>query len=100
MNRSTWICSGKVLPPQSEYPREVAERPQMTALGKSSCDWKRAVSHIAEGSGCVEMSLPRARHSLERNPVKKLHLIWTNASIKEIKRFSVAHVPVENTDVH
>ena len=33
------------------------------------------------------MSLPRAGHSLERNPVKTLHLIWTKASINEQKYF-------------
>ena len=33
------------------------------------------------------MSLPRSGNSLERNPVKTLHSIWTKASIKERKYF-------------
>ena len=49
-NRSSWICSGKVLPPQSEYPREVAKWPQIAALGNIIRDWKRAVSHLASQS--------------------------------------------------
>ena len=36
-----------------EDPREVAKQPQRTEPGKSSRDWKRAVSHFADGSGCV-----------------------------------------------
>ena len=52
-NRRPWLCPGKVIPPNREDQREVAERPQMTAPGKSSCDWKRAVLHFTEGSGGV-----------------------------------------------
>ena len=42
-NSIPWLFSGKVLTPQREDPREVAERPQTTALGNSSRDWERAV---------------------------------------------------------
>ena len=52
-NRSPWLFPGKVLPPKHEDQIEMAERPQTTAPGKISRDWKRAVSHFAEGSGCV-----------------------------------------------
>ena len=47
-NRIPWLYPGKVLPPNREDQIEVAERPQTTAPGKSSRDWKRAVSHFAE----------------------------------------------------
>ena len=60
-NMNPLICLGKVLPPQRKDPREVAKRPQMTALENSSRDWKRAVSHLTEVSGCVKMSHPRDR---------------------------------------
>ena len=49
-NRSPRLCTGKVLPLKREDQIEVAERPQNIAPGKSSCDWKRAVSQFAEGS--------------------------------------------------
>ena len=49
-NRSPWICPGKVLPPNHKDQRKVAERPQTAAPGKSSPDWKRAVSNFTEGS--------------------------------------------------
>ena len=49
-NRSHWLFPGKFLPPKRKYQREVAERPQTDAPGKSSRDWKRAVSDFAEGS--------------------------------------------------
>ena len=52
-NRSPWLCPGKVLPPKRKDQREVNKRPQTTAPGNSSRDWKRAVSHFAEGSGDV-----------------------------------------------
>ena len=44
-NRSPWLFPGKVLPPKREDQREMAKRPQTTAPGKSSPDWKRYVSH-------------------------------------------------------
>ena len=52
-NRSPWLFPGKVLPPKSEDQRDMDERPQATAPGKSSHDWKISVSHFAEGSGGV-----------------------------------------------
>ena len=49
-NRSPWIFPGKVLPPKRKDHREVDERPQTAAPGKSIRDWKRAVSNFADGS--------------------------------------------------
>ena len=40
----------KVLPPKHKYQREVDEGPQTAVPGKSSHDWKRAVSNFEEGS--------------------------------------------------
>ena len=49
-NRIPWLYTGKFLPPKRKDQREVAKRPQNTATGKISRDWKRAVLYSAEGS--------------------------------------------------